>query len=111
MKVLIEGEQDSRGEYINPVPVNVGGDKFARIRAALGPKLIRRQIWATLEAGAEFVAELKMFPMNKSRVDVLDESEKAFTFTVKPMSEEERASREEDEDRRVNRDYGNAVGY
>jgi hypothetical protein len=42
MKVLIVGEQELRGEYINPVPVNVGGDKFARIRAALGPGLSLR---------------------------------------------------------------------
>lgn len=111
MKVLIEGEQNLRGEWINPIPVNVGGDKFARIRAAIGPKLIRQQIWTTLEAGVEFMAELKMFPMNKSRVDVLDESEKALTFTVKPLTDEERRAQDDEEDQRANRNYGNAVGY
>jgi hypothetical protein len=52
-----------------------------------------------------------MFPMNKSRVDVLDESEKAFTFTVKPMSEAERRASDEEDDRRDHRQYANAVGY
>lgn len=111
MKVILETEEKMRGEWINPCPVNVGGDKFARIRAALGPKLIRKQIWATVEAGLEFTQELKMFPMNRSRVDVLDESEKALTFSVKPMDEDERRVAEEEEERYTQRNWGNATGY
>lgn len=97
VKIMLATEQRTRGEWINPIPVNVAGDKFARIRSALGPKLTRRQIWVTPEAGVEFLEEIRMFPMNKSRVDVLDESEKSLTFIPAPMTAEEREHYEEDE--------------
>lgn len=111
MKTILETEQTIRGVWINPVPVNVSGDKFARIRSALGPRLTRGQIWVTMEAGVEFLEELKMFPMNKSRVDVLDESEKALTYLSDPVSDEERASMADAEERARYAGSLNAVGY
>lgn len=111
VKTMLATEQRIRGEWINPIPVNVSGDKFARIRSAFGPKLTRRQIWTTPEAGVEFLEEVKTFPMNKSRVDVLDESEKSLTFITAPLTDEEREAREEAEDEADRYARLSATGY
>lgn len=111
VKKMLDTEQNLRGVWINPQGVNVSGDKFARIRTALGVRLTRRQIWTTTEAGVEFLEELKMFPMNKNRVDVLDESEKGITFTEMPLTAEERALQEEREDEYLRESATNAIGY
>lgn len=111
VKTILANEQIVRGEWINPIPVNVSGDKFARIRSAFGPKLTRHQIWTTPEAGVEFLEEIRTFPMNKSRVDVLDESEKSLTFISAPMTDEERTAYEEAEDEADRYARLSATGY
>ncbi|NJL72368.1 MAG: hypothetical protein HC888_12730 [Candidatus Competibacteraceae bacterium] len=112
MKDVLKHEQEIRGEYLPIRMVLAQGDKKARIRAALTPKLMREKIWVVRGAGKEFREELKMFPMSDTRVDVLDESEKALTYLERPLNVVEKLRREEAE---VSRAYASmllpATGY
>lgn len=110
VKPILEQEQIVRSEWVNPLAVQAQGDKKARIRAAWAPKLMRRQIWATPDCQKAVLEELRLFPMSDSRVDVLDESEKAFVYMSRPETSDERELREFDEERR-SWDHVNAVGY
>jgi len=108
---IVAREQAIRGTYINPIPVLASGDKKARIRSAFGVALMRNQIWATADAGKPLYEELRMFPMSESKLDCLDESEKALTYLGTPESSEERFLREEYEEDRMYAGAQNAVGY
>lgn len=110
VKPILEQEQLRRGEYVNPIAVQAQGDKKARIRAAWAPKLMRRQVWASQECMKEVLEELKLFPMSDNRVDLLDESEKAFVYLSAPETSEERERREWEEEVR-SQSAMNAVGY
>ena len=110
IKPLLQREELVRNVSIRPMAVNARGDKKARIRTAWGPALARRQVFATLEAGKPVLEELRVFPMSESRLDTLDESEKAFVYLVRPDSVDERARESEwEEDRSMG--VNNAVGY
>ncbi len=108
---IVAREQSIRGLYINPIGVLASGDKKARIRSAFGVALIRGQIWATAEAGKPLYEELRMFPMNESKLDCLDESEKALTYLSTPASSEEQYRRQEADEERMYGSMLNAVGY
>lgn len=90
VKPILDKEQHIRNVWINPIPVMAKGDKKARIRSCLGMYLSRGKIYTTLEAGKEFLEELRIFPMSDTKVDVLDESEKGITFSQRPLSTEEK---------------------
>jgi hypothetical protein len=110
VKPVLNREMEIRKDFFGVTVVNAGGDKKARIRAALGQTLPRKQIWLVRGEGAEFLEELRLFPMSDNRLDTLDESEKAITFGVRPTSSEERAIEAEREEERTNWE-GGAVGY
>lgn len=110
IKPIIEREQILRGAYVNPYAVLAAGDKKARIRTAFGTTLPRGRIWGTWETQKSLYEELKVFPMSDSKLDVLDESEKALIYLVRPESIEERNFRE-DADERRHLECDNAVGY
>lgn len=98
LKEYLDREQIERDCYIGAIGVQAQGDKVARIRVALGTYLMKNRLWLVDEAGSEFRAELRVFPMSASKMDVLDESEKGITFTHQPeslKSREERHYREE----------------
>lgn len=108
---IVRREEVLRGIYINPTPVLASGDKKARIRSAWGVALMRGQVWATADAAKPLYEELRVFPMSDSKLDCLDESEKALTYLVTPMSTDERMAIE-DRDRDFEFAAGmNAVGY
>lgn len=110
IKPIIEKEMRVRDMYFSVTPVNATGDKKARIRAALGQELPKNGIWLCRGSDKEFREELRMFPMSDSRVDVLDESEKAIVFAIKPATQDEiirKQYEEEDEQQGVM----SAVGY
>jgi len=93
MKPWISREQNVRGVYVNPIAVNATGDKKARIRSAFGLSLARKQVWAAKEAMKPLLEELKMFPMSDTKLDTLDAAEKAFVYTPRPETVEEREDR------------------
>ena len=109
VKPILQREMDSRQEYFPVTAVNAAGDKRARIRAALGQVLPRRQLYLVEEARKEFLEELRMFPMG-NKLDCLDESEKGITYTSRPANDEERENAFEEEETR-SLGYMNAVGY
>lgn len=110
VKPILDREQEVREKYFAVNAVNATGDKKARIRVCLGNYLARGQIWLAKGCGLEFLQELKLFPMSNSRLDVLDESEKGITFSLRPESSEERWNREDAEMRMPMMVLG-AVGY
>jgi hypothetical protein len=112
LKRVIEREMELRNKYIPVVPVLAQGDKKARIRTALGMRLAREKIWMVRGADREFREELKVFPMSENKLDVLDESEKAFAYLQRPTSPEEDEKYEEIE-REVSAGMVNvgAMGY
>lgn len=110
IKPLLQREELVRNVSIRPMAVNAQGDKKARIRTAWGPALARRQVFATLETGKPVLEELRVFPMSETRLDTLDESEKAFVYLVRPDSQDERNRQEEEEETRAMTAL-NAVGY
>jgi hypothetical protein len=93
MKPWLEREQEQRGVYINPIGVNATGDKKARIRSAFGIGFARGQIYSVKEAVKPLLEETKQFPMNDSRLDTMDASEKAFVYCGRPETEEEKEVR------------------
>lgn len=93
MKPIISREQQTRGEYVNPIEIMAQGDKKARIRTAFGVNLARNRVFATKEARKPLVEELKLFPMSENKLDTLDAAEKAITILTKPESIEERERR------------------
>jgi hypothetical protein len=111
MRPWLMREQDSRGLYINPIAVNASGDKKARIRAAFGLSLTRRQVWATDAAAKPLLEELRVFPMSDSRLDTLDAAEKAFVYLSRPQSVEEREEREWEEEKTRYSSRLDCVGY
>jgi hypothetical protein len=110
IKPLLQREELVRNVSIRPMAVNAQGDKKARIRTAWGPALARRQVFTTLEAGKPVLEELRVFPMSETRLDTLDESEKAFVYLVRPDSQDERALQDQEEEDRAMTAL-NAVGY
>jgi hypothetical protein len=97
LKPVIEREMEIRGKYLPFVPVLASGDKMARIRTALGPRLARGKIFAVNGADKEIREELRLFPLSSNRVDVLDETEKALTYLRRPMTEMEKEGMREEE--------------
>ena len=96
LKPVMEREMRIRDEYVPFMPVMASGDKKARIRTALGMRLARDKIWMVRGADKEFREELRLFPMSENKLDVLDESEKALTYLVKPAGIEEIERHEEE---------------
>jgi hypothetical protein len=112
VKPVIEREMEIRKKYLPLEAVLAQGDKKARIRVALGPNLAREKIWLVRGADKEFREELRIFPMSDTRVDVLDESEKAIVYLQRPMDEGERvAVREAYEEREAAAVSLGAMGY
>jgi hypothetical protein len=109
VKPILEREMDARQEYFPVLAVNAAGDKRARIRAALGQVLPRRQLWLVEGQKKEFLEELRMFPMG-NKVDCLDESEKGITYTSRPANTTEIEYYERESERRTY-ETGNAFGY
>lgn len=93
IKPLVQAEMIDRNVFVNIQGMPARGDKKARIRSAFGMYLAKGKVWATREAGKELREELKMFPMNDSRLDVLDESEKALVALKRPERESDRMER------------------
>jgi hypothetical protein len=108
---ILQREQVARGVYVNPIPVMAAGDKKARIRSAFGIALARGQVWATAEAGKPLYEELRMFPMSETKLDCLDESEKALTYLVTPESDEQRQERWERQEEMTRYAATNPIGY
>jgi hypothetical protein len=112
VKDFLEKEMLEKGKYLPLVDAYAGGDKTARIRLGWGPKLVRSKVYAVTGADAELRGELKLFPMSEKKVDVLDESEKAFRFLTRPETREERVEREQEERAREDARWRlGAVGY
>lgn len=110
VKPIIEREMRFRDMFFSVTAVNAAGDKKARIRAALGQELPKNHIWLCRGSDKEFREELRIFPMSDSRVDVLDESEKAIVFSYKPATEEEiLVQRFEEEDEQLG--VMSCIGY
>ena len=109
VKPILEREMDARQEYFPVLAVNAAGDKRARIRAALGQVLPRRQLWLVEGQKKEFLEELRMFPMG-NKVDCLDESEKGITYTSRPANVSELEYYERESERRTH-EAGSAFGY
>lgn len=111
IKPLIEKEQTLRNQYINPQPVPASGDKDARIRTAFGSRLHQNRVFLNAPYSANFIDEMRVFPMSQHRKDVLDESEKAMSALVVPFSEEELARREWAEEEMAVAGEENLFGY
>jgi len=112
LKPVVEREMEIRKKWIPFVPVLASGDKKARIRTALGPKLARGKIYAVKGADKEIREELKLFPLSDNRVDVLDETEKALTYLQKPVTMEERQRFDEEERERESASWNlGPMGY
>ena len=91
------------------------GDKKARIRNTLSLPLSEEKIYATPGPGT-FMAlseEMKLFPSSNTKLDVLDESEKALSALRLPETEEASRQREEDEEDEAVMEYTplGHVGY
>ena len=104
-------EQAERGVWLALVrdPVRGSGDKEARIRHQLGGPLRAGKVWLADGCAAEFIEELKSFP--SSKLDVLDESEKAFRLMTRPANEGEMGEAEEEEEIREYSASMNAFGW
>jgi hypothetical protein len=92
---LLVKEQEKRKCWINLREVTARGDKIARIRSVVGWHFAQGLIYATPEAVIELKQEKDSFPSKK--LDVLDESEKALSWLMRPANEEEVALSEESE--------------
>jgi len=95
---LFKEESRRRGIYINPRGVSARGDKIARIRTAIGDYGMRGQIFLAEGAEKNFLEELRVFPMASSKMDVLDESEKGITYSMRPATTEEKTLAKERDD-------------
>jgi len=111
LKPLLEAEQPRRNQYINPQPVMAKGDKVARIRSNVGYPLSQGKVWLADGYGAEFIEEKEMFPMSESRLDCLDESEKAMTLLHKPLSPSEQDDYDDQDLEYEENTTTNVVGY
>jgi len=83
IKPLLERERALRGFYINPQPVQAGGDKEARIRMNVGRALTRGKVWLCYGEETYFEEERMTFP--SGRIDTLDMFEKALVRLRKPQ--------------------------
>lgn len=107
---LVREEEMRRNTFINAQEQPAKGNKVARIRNVVGLKLSHGLIYLAPGCVLEFEEERKKFPTGH-RMDVLDEAEKAISSLVKPMSDEERLLREEEEDENVYEASLNVFGY
>ena len=111
IRPILLREQEQRIAYINPIAVNAKGDKKARIRSAFGMYLPRKKIYSTKEALKPLLEELKLFPMNDSKLDALDAGEKALVYLVRNETREEREVRQTEEENDRFSSGLNCVGY
>lgn len=84
---LLLTEQSKRRIFIHPEVSNGKGDKIVRIRSTLSLPLSEGKLFFTPETALEFNQERLAFP--NSTLDVLDESEKAISYLLPPISKEE----------------------
>lgn len=110
---LLKVEEQRRGAYLNVTVVNAKGDKVARIRSMLGLPLSLGTVYVSEGAAMEFREEQLSFPMG--RLDVLDESAKAFEFMKKPATKAYTEMRRAEEELRLyntdRRGKQSAFGY
>lgn len=111
LKPLIEEEQWRKRQWINPQGLPASGDKAARIRNAVGYHLAKGTLYLVRSYSAEFLEEHAIFPMNKYKMDVLDEAEKGITATRTPPGAEAIAEEMYREDEMAEVGSDNAFGY
>jgi hypothetical protein len=100
----LQREQAERGIWLSLIPDDPRSDKEARIRYGLSGSLRAGRIWLADGCATEFVEELDAFPAK--RMDVLDESEKAFRRLPKPLTEKEEAEVAEQELEQSDNSFG-----
>jgi len=111
LKPLIEREEMTRNQFVNPQSLAASGDKKARIRSALSLPLKRGKVFLARGCGMEFREELKRFGVGNGSMDCLDESEKAFTVLMKPETRQDRYMREAEMEEAEFAQPMNAFGY
>jgi len=74
---------------------NAVGDKMVRIRTNLGPYLTAGLIHLTDTTSIEFNEERLGFGPGSTKLDVLDESEKAISWLISPLSDDDRRNRQD----------------
>lgn len=82
---LLRREREIRKYYINPVPIDAGGDKEARIRMNVGRALMRGKVYLVYGEEAAFEEERLVFPGNEWKRDTLDMFEKLLVRLRKPL--------------------------
>lgn len=111
LKQFAEEERLRRKAFISFDGVPALGDKVVRIRGCLGPELEAGRIWVNEAIAPDFGMELKVFPQNKYRMDVLDASVHAIRGLIPPFSEEEEVSRNERDEEFIRETAGNVAGW
>lgn len=92
---LIEGQDRFRKIGLSFVRRNAVGDKMVRIRTNLGPYLTAGLIHLTDTTSIEFNEERLGFGPGSTKLDVLDESEKAISWLISPLSDDDRRNRQD----------------
>lgn len=115
---VLRREETREDRWLNLRPLYASGDKKARIRMAFAMPLKKGLVYATegTHTWMALTEELQLFPSSNTRLDVLDESEKAITALKLPETPEEEALRrlEEEEDEvlgMVDSESDDRVGY
>jgi hypothetical protein len=92
---LIESQDRFRKIGLSFVRRNAVGDKMVRIRTNLGPYLTAGLIHLTDTTSIEFNEERLGFGPGSTKLDVLDESEKAISWLISPLSDDDRRNRQD----------------
>lgn len=92
---LIQAEERNRHLPLNLLPVTATGDKDARIRTELQPRLERSQVYIVEGFYGLFVSELKGFPTSRKKdiLDALSIALKASSIPRSPLDIEEEEER------------------
>lgn len=89
--------------YLNLQDIPKTGEKESMIRATLQPLLERGLFYVEEQSFDKFMAEMRVFPMNRSKMDILDMTTLGLRKTYKPADEAELVQRKRREDWFMNR--------
>lgn len=95
LRSMIVDEQHRRGRWLPLVPAKGVGDKDARIRSELEPRLRDGRLYLTEATRDTFLGELVAFPGGHKK-DVLDATAQGLMLAIVPQSPEEREEEEEE---------------
>jgi hypothetical protein len=108
LKEVSDNEMKRRKDWALFMPVNATGDKVVRIRGSLATDLAGGKIYVNEACCSEFDLELKIFPQNRYKMDVMDSSVHAIKQTTPPFNDEEWSEVNEQDTAFANRQHNQA---